>query len=51
MGNPEKLSVDIDILKILEEDVNTLCITFYNFCKFIVNYCFYKFFIVFNPAM
>ena len=51
MGNSEKLSVDIDILKILEEDVNTLCITFYNFCKFVVNYCFYKFFIVFNPAM
>ena len=51
MGNSEKLSVDIDILKILEEDVNILCITFYNFCKFVGNYCFYKIFIVFNPAL
>ena len=51
MGNSEKFSVDIDILKTLEEDVNTLCITFYNFCKFIGNFCFYKIFIVFNPAL
>jgi len=51
VGNTEKLSVDIDILQTLEEDVNTRCITFYNFCKFVGNDCFYKFFIVFSPAL
>lgn len=51
MGNSEKISVDIDILKTLEEDVNTRCITFYNFCKFVGNYCFYKIFIVFNLTL
>ncbi len=51
MGNSEKLFVDIDILQTLEEDVNTLCITFYNFCKFVGKYHFYKIFIAFNPAL